>query len=73
MDLVDAKEMKKRWKEYAGELYEKGLNEPDFNHGAVSHPETDILECEVKWALVSIAVNNTSGCDGIPIEVYSES
>ena len=72
MDLVDAKEMK-RWKEYAGELYEKGLNEPDFNHGAVSHPETDILECEVKWALVSIAVNNTSGCDGIPIEVYSES
>ena len=32
----------------------------------VSHPEPDILEHEVKWALGSTAVNKASGCDGIP-------
>ena len=32
----------------------------------VSHPEPDILECEVKWALRSTTVNNTSGCGEIP-------
>ena len=36
----------------------------------VSHPEPDILECEVKWALGSTAVNKTSGCDGIPVELF---
>ena len=33
------------------ELYKKYLNEPDCYSGAVSHPESDILECKVKWAL----------------------
>ena len=33
----------------------------------VSHPEPDILECELKWALGSIAVNEASECDGIPV------
>ena len=28
----------------------------------VTHPESDILECEVKWALRSTAVNKASGC-----------
>ena len=27
-DLVDAEEIKMRWKEYMGELYKKDLNEP---------------------------------------------
>ena len=71
MDLVDAEEMK-RWKEYTEELYKKGLNEPYFYHGVVSHLKTDILQCEVKWALGSTAVNKASGCDGIPVGVYSE-
>ena len=44
-DLVDAEEIKKRWKEYTKRLYKKDLNEPD---GVVSHPEPDILECEVR-------------------------
>ena len=35
----------------------------DFYNGVVSHPEPDILECEVKWALRSTAVNKASGCD----------
>ena len=34
-----------------------------------SHPETDILECEVKRALGSTAVNKASGCDRIPVKL----
>ena len=29
MDWTEAKEIKKRWQEYTGELYEKGLRDPD--------------------------------------------
>ena len=29
----------------------------------ISHPEQDILECKVKWALRSTAVNKASGFD----------
>ena len=29
------------------ELYKKDLNEPDCYNGVLSHPEPDILECEV--------------------------
>ena len=65
-DLVDAEE-KKRWKEYKEERYKKDLG-PDNYDGVVSHPEPDILGCEVKWALRSPAVNKASGCDAIPVE-----
>ena len=36
----------------------------------ITHLEPDILECEVKWALGSITMNNASGCDGIPAELF---
>ena len=36
----------------------------------VIHLEPDILECEVKWALGSIAINRTSWGDGIPVELF---
>ena len=36
----------------------------------VTHPEPDSLDCEVKWALGSTAVNKTSGGDGIPAELF---
>ena len=52
-DLVDAEEIKKRWKEYMEELYKKDLNEPNYCDDVVSHPKSDVLECEVKWALRS--------------------
>ena len=32
--------------------------------------ESDILECEVKWALGSITMNEASGGDGIPAELF---
>ena len=35
-----------------------------------THPELDILECEVKWALESITTNKASGGDGIPVELF---
>ena len=33
-DLTEAEDIKKRWQEYAEELYKKGLNDPE-NHDAV--------------------------------------
>ena len=50
--------MTKRWQEYTEELYKKDLHDPDNHDGVFTHLEPDILECEVKWALGSIAKNN---------------
>ena len=36
----------------------------------ITHLESDILECEVKWALGSITMNKGSGGDGIPVELF---
>ena len=36
----------------------------------ITHLEPDILECEVKWALESMAMNKASGGDGIPVEPF---
>jgi len=36
----------------------------------ISLPEPDILECKVKWALRSTAINKISGCDEIPEELF---
>ena len=69
-DLVDAGEIKKRWKEYMKELYKKDINEPDYCDGVVSHPEPDILESEVKRALRSTAVNKASGFNELPAELF---
>ena len=47
-DLVEAEEIKKRWKKYTEELWGKDLNDLDNHDGIVSHSKPDILECEVK-------------------------
>ena len=36
----------------------------------ITHLESDILECGVKWALGSITMNKASGGDGIPAELF---
>ena len=36
----------------------------------ITHLESDILECEVKWALKSITMNKANGGDGIPVELF---
>ena len=69
MDLTE-KDIKKRWQEYTEELYKKDLHNPDNHNTVITHPEPDILECEVKWALGSITTNRASGADGIPVELF---
>ena len=66
MDLIEAEDIKKRWQEYTEELYKKDLNDPDNHDCVITHLEPDILECKVKWALVSITMNKTGGGYGIP-------
>ena len=70
MDLTEAEVVKKRWQEYTEELYQKNLNNPDSHNGVITHLESDILECKVKWALGSITMNKASGGDGIPAELF---
>ena len=70
MDLTEAEAIKKRWQEYTEELYKKDLHDPDNHNGVVTHPEPDILECEVKWALENITMNKASVGDGIPVELF---
>ena len=72
MDLTEAEDIKKRWKEYeyTEELYKKDLHDPDNHDGMITHLEPDTLECEVKWALESITMNKASGGDGIPVELF---
>ena len=70
MDLRQAENIKKRWQEYMKELYKKDLHDPDNHDGVISPLESDILECEVKWALESITMNKASGGDGIPVELF---
>ena len=70
MDLIEAGDIKKRWKEYTEELWRKDLHDPDNHDGVITHLESDILDCEVKWALGSITANKASGGDGIPVELF---
>ena len=68
MNLTEAEDIKKRWQEYT-EMYKKDLHDPDNHNGVITHIEPDILECEVKWALGSIATNKNSGGDRISFEI----
>ena len=52
------------------ELHKKDLNDLDNHDGVITHLETDILECKVKWAFGSITTNKASGGDGIPAELF---
>ena len=54
MDLTEAEDIKKRWQEYMEDLYKKDLHNPDNHDGVITHLQSDILECEVKWALGNI-------------------
>ena len=70
MNLTEAEDTKKRWQEYAEELYKKDLHNPDNHDGAITHLEPDILECEVKWALGNVTTKKASGGDGISVELF---
>ena len=70
MDLTEAEDIKDRWKDYTEDLQKKDLHDPDNHDGVITHLESDILECEVKWALESITINKASGGDGILVELF---
>ena len=60
------------WQEYTEKLFKKKkvFNDPDNHDGVITHLGSDILECEVRWALGSIIMNKASGGDGIPVELF---
>ena len=69
MNLTEVEDIKK-WKEYTEELYKKDLHDSDNHDDVITNLETEILECEIKWALESITTNKASGGDGIPVELF---
>ena len=52
------------------EIFLKILKLPDNHDGVITHLESDILECKVKWALGCITTNKASGGDGISAKVF---
>ena len=70
MGLTETEDIKKKWQEYTEKLYKKYFHDPDNHEGVITHLEPDILECEVKWALGSITMNQGSGGDGIQVELF---
>ena len=69
IDLIEAEDIKNRWQETQKNCTKKDLNDPDNHNGVITHLESDILECEVKWALGSSIMNKASGIDGILTEL----
>ena len=70
MDQIGAEDIKKRWQDYTVGLFKTDLHDANNLDGVITHLESDILECEVKWALGSITTNKASGGDGIPVEIF---
>ena len=48
----------------------KYLNDPENHSGVITHLQSDILKCEVKWALGSITTDKGSRGDRIPVELF---
>ena len=48
----------------------KDLMDPDNHDGVITHLESDILECEVQWALGNITTYKASGDDGIQLNYF---
>ena len=43
VDITEAEDSKKRWQEYAEEMYKKDPHNPDNHNGVIAHLEQDIL------------------------------
>ena len=70
VDLVEAEEIKKRWKEYIEELYKK------IQMNLISTMVWSAIQTQTFWSVKSsvtagsTAVSRASGCDGIPVELF---
>ena len=51
-----------------GSIKDRNVKDMDNHDGVVTH--LDILEWEIKWALGSVTMNNFSGGDGIPVQLF---
>ena len=51
-------------------IEKKDLNDLDNYNGVITNLESDILECEVKWALRSITINKATAGDGNTAELF---
>ena len=75
MDLTEAEDIKKRWKDYIEEIYhptpppKKKILMSQITM-IIAHSESDFLKCEVKWALGSITMYKASAGDGISAELF---
>ena len=69
-DLIQQNRPRRDGKSTQKNCTKKYLNDPDNHNGVVSHSESDILECEVKWALGSPAAHKASGGDRILAELF---
>ena len=49
---------------------QKDHHDQDNHNSVITHLESDIWECEVRWALGRITTNKASGGDGIPVELF---
>ena len=68
-DLTEAEDIKKKQQEYT-ELYKIDLHDTDNHNGVITHLESDMLECEVRWTLASTTMNKASRGYGIPPELF---
>ena len=65
MDLIEAKDIKKRWQEYTEVLYKKDLQDPDNHSPRARHPG---MESQV--GLRNHHYEKASGGNGIPVELF---
>ena len=70
MDQQKQKILRRGGKNTQKNYTKKDLHDLDNHDGVITHLETDILECKVKWALGSNTLSKASGGDEIPVEVF---
>jgi len=70
MELTEAEDIQKKWKQYTEELSKKDLHDPDNHNGVITHLEPNVLECEVKGTLGTITMNKARGSNRIPVESF---
>ena len=70
MDLIEAEDIKKRWKNTQKNYTNNFFSDTDNHDGVITHLGPDNLECKVKWALGIITVNRASGDDRITVELF---
>ena len=67
MVVTEEKEVKEIWQQYTEELYRRDPNATDSFNEDIYEDEPEVMETEVKEALIHISNRKSAGCDVIPI------